>query len=353
MNQTQLLRIQRVRHRSAKATVFSALVIDEDGRLVAGAPRCAVTLPTRLAVADVEQGQWWRLTGKPVLTEYMVDGYRVVENRIAAVDAELLRPSGEHIVQLLSTSPAFPGMGEVKARRLWEQLGESLYDSLNLSDAEALATVVGAELAQVLLAGWRQYGDAQALRWFQRVGLNLRLSRKLLDVYGAEALSAIEADPYRLLAFGMNWAAADTLARQHFGLAPDDERRLAAAVEAVMYQAFEAGHTYCNRRELEVSLARLIGRRETSVAIERAQAQHCVHVSGDRFQALGPHLMERSVAEALRGRIGGDAPLADPNEIDAFLAGFERQEAASLGVAKFALNTAQREAVFATARRIG
>lgn len=218
MTEAILLRVQRVRSRSDKATRFSGLAIDDAGLLVAGAPRYAVMLLSRRAVAEVEQGQWWRLTGKAVPMEYEVDGYRVVEHRITATDAELVRPSGEHIVQLLASSPAFPGIGEVKARRLWERLGESLYDSLDQADADTLADVVGAELTQGLLAGWRQYGDAAALRWFQRVGLSLRLSRKLLDVYGSEALAAVEADPYRLLAFGMSWPAADTLAREHFGL---------------------------------------------------------------------------------------------------------------------------------------
>ena len=70
-----------------------------------------------------------------------MDGYRVVEHRITATDAELLRPSGEHIVQLLATSPAFAGIGEVKARRLWERLGESLYDCLDQADEDTLAQI--------------------------------------------------------------------------------------------------------------------------------------------------------------------------------------------------------------------
>ena len=182
MSNAILLRVLRVRSRSAKATRFSGLAIDDTGLLVAGAPRYAVMLPSQRAVAEVEPGQWWRLSGKAVPTEYEVDGYRVVEHRITATDAELLRPSGEHIVQLLATSPAFAGIGEVKARRLWERLGESLYDCLDQTDEDTLASVVGAALAQGLLAGWRQYGNAAALRWFQRVGLSLRLSRKLLDI---------------------------------------------------------------------------------------------------------------------------------------------------------------------------
>lgn len=350
MSESLVLRVQRVRHRSAKATVFSGLAIDEAGWLVASAPRYAVTLPSRQAVAGVEQGQWWRLAGKPVPTEYEVDGFRVVEHRLIATDAELLRPSGEHIVQLLATSPAFPGIGEVKARRLWERLGESLYESLDEADADTLTGVVGAELAQVLLAGWCQYGDAAALRWFQRVGLSLRLSRKLLDVYGGEALVAVETDPYRLLAFGMSWTAADTLARQHFGLPADDERRLAAAVEAVMYQAFDAGHTCCARQAVEAALARLVGKAQVASALDLAQACHCVHISGNRFYALGPRLLEQSVADALRARLGREAALADPLDVEAFLARFELDEAAALGIPAFALNAAQREAVSAVAR---
>lgn len=350
MNASILLRVQRVRHRSARAAVFSGLAIDEEGRLVADAPRYAATLPLRLAVAQVEQGQWWRLTGKAVLTQYEVDGFHVVEHRITATDAELLRPSGEHIVQLLSTSPAFPGIGEVKARRLWEQLGDSLYDSLDQADADTLAGVVGAELAQVLLAGWRQYGDAAALRWFQRVGLSLRLSRKLLAVYEGEALAAIEADPYRLLAFGMTWTAADTLARQHFGLAADDERRLAAAVEAVMYQAFDAGHTCCTRQAGVSALARLVGKAQVASALDLALAHQCVQVRGDRFHGLGPLLIEQSVADALRARLGPEDALADPLDVQGFLARFELDEAVSLGIAAFALNAAQREAVCTVAR---
>jgi exodeoxyribonuclease V alpha subunit len=350
MNDSILLRVQRVRHRSTRAVVFSGVAIEADGRLVAHAPRYAATLPQRLAVAEVEPGQWWRVEGPAVAVDYEVDGFRVAEHRITVSDAELLRPSGEHIVQLLSTNPAFPGIGEVKARRLWEQLGEALYDSLDASDLDTLAGVVGAELAQVLLEGWRQYGDATALRWFQKVGLNLRLSRKLLDVYGGDALAAIEADPYRLLAFGMAWSAADTLARQHFGLAPDDERRLAAAVEAVMYQALDAGHTCTTRKAAESALVRLIGPKHVATAMVQAQARHCIQVSGERIYALGPRLIEQGVADPLTTRLGTTIPLAPAADVDAFLLRFEHEEAVALGQSTFALNEAQREAVQAVAR---
>ena len=234
MTDSVLIRVQQIRRRSAKATLFSGVAINDDGYLASsGALHYGVTLLSSLAVADVEKGQWWFLTGKSVRTTFITEGYPVTEYRLVPSRAELRRPSGEHIVQLLSTSPAFPGVGEVKARRLWERLGETLYECLDRMDAKPLSEVVGTELAEVLLNGWQQYGNADALRWFQRVGLDLRLSRRVLEVYGADALDTIQADPYRLLAFGMSWAAADSLAQKHFGILPQDERRLAASPEGV------------------------------------------------------------------------------------------------------------------------
>ncbi|MBF0503071.1 MAG: AAA family ATPase [Candidatus Riflebacteria bacterium] len=307
-------------------------------------------MQTRIAAGGVQQGQWWCIVGKSVPVEYEVDGYIVREHRIFAIDAELLRPSGEHIVQLLSTNPAFPGIGEVKARRLWEQLGESLYCSLDQSDIDTLGGVVGEDLARALITGWSQFGNADTLRWFQRIGLNLRMSRKLLDVYGSEAFNTIQSDPYRMLAFGMSWSAADTLAIQHFGLLDDDERRLIAAVESVMYEAFDAGHTCCERQTVEVALQRLVGKALTVKAISLAQDHGCVHIFGDRFQALGPMLIEQSVTNSIQTRIGREEQILDEQAVNAFLARFEHKEAASLGLTSFALNEAQREAVFAVNR---
>ena len=348
--ETLVLRVQRVRTRLTRATVISGLAI-KDGCVIADAPRYAVTLPDKLLTAQVERGQWWCVTGCPKPVQYEVDGYRMVEHRFVASAADLLRPSGEHIVQLLSTSPAFPGIGEVKARRLWEDLGEELYDSLDNADHETLSTLVGYELADVLINGWREYENADVLRWFQRVGLDLRLSRKLLAAYGGKVLEALEIDPYRLLSFGMAWEAVENLAQRHFGLNLDDERRLSAAVEAVLYQAFDAGDTCSEQVQVKAALVKLIGSSQVDAALSFAESNHLVSLSGSRLQALGPHVMERSVAAALRQRMCA-TPLASRDEVESLIEEFEREQAESQHEhTKFALNEAQRGAVHAAAQR--
>ena len=202
----------------------------------------------------------------------------------------------------------------------------------------------------MLISGWQQYGAADALQWFQQVGLDLRLSRKVLAVYGRRAHVMIKEDPYRLLAFGMSWSAADTLAQQHFELTPDDPRRLSAAVEAVLYKAFDGGDTFCERSEVEASLRRLIAPSHVPQALRLAESSGVVGIRGGRFHAHGPYLIEQNVAEALNQRLGATLPLAEREDVDALLASFEKEEAAAIGCVDFALNAAQREAVLAAAR---
>ncbi|WP_354687535.1 AAA family ATPase [Cupriavidus necator] len=344
------LRVQRVRHRCQGSATATALAIDANGQAIPDAPRYAVIFPARRTPAEVQQGQWWRVVGDAKPVQYVVDGFQVLEHRLVAQAAELLRPSGEHIVQLLATSPAFPGIGEVKARRLWEALGERLYQCLEQADQASVAAIVGTELAGVLLAGWQAYGNADALRWFQRAGLELRLSHKVLEVYGAEAHAAIAADPYRLLAFGMSWPAADQLAREHFGLGLNDPRRLTAAVESVLYGTFDDGNTCCKRADVVRALGRLVGTTVVAAALDLAIESRVVLIREGRLHAQGPYLIERGVATALNRRLDVEMPLALPCEVAQMLERFEQEDAAFTGRADFALNAAQRAAVHAAAR---
>ena len=221
---------------------------------------------------------------------------------------------------------------------------------LDNGDRAALAEVVGEPLAEGLLLGWSQYGNADALRWFQTAGIDLQLSRKILDVYGKDALPAIQSDPYRLLAFGVTWPALDFLAQTHFGLPADDARRLTAALEHVLYNAFDGGDTYCERDALEAALERLIGRPSTESAMELADKGDCVHINGSHIHSLGPYLIEQSVAEGLKQRLNGPVPLDEPSDVTEMLKRFEKNEAISLGIPDFALNTAQRSAVHAAVK---
>jgi exodeoxyribonuclease V alpha subunit len=341
-----LVRAGRVRSRSRGAATFSAMHINEQGEVRADADRLSVCMPDDVAVAEVQSGQWWLLRKwRSRNVQFEVDGFFVRETCIVAQEAELVRPSGEHVVQLLHTSDAFPGVGEVKARRLWERFGEDLYCILDDGDTRALSEVVGGELAAIIVAGWKQYGDAKTLRSFQRMGLDLRVSRRLMTVYAARALSFIEEDPYRLLAFGMTWSAVDALARGHFGRAPDHPQRLAAAVEAVVYEHFDLGHTCCSEPALLAEVSKRVGKEYAAQAFSHARAQNLVTGPSDSLAGIGPHLIEKTVSEAVLARTRVTACLKSPQQVNAFIQAFETAEGKASGTEAFSLNVAQRQAV--------
>jgi exodeoxyribonuclease V alpha subunit len=281
----------------------------------------------------------------PELVEFQTaDGWHVQEMRFTATSAVLERTSGSHIVTLLC-SDQFPGIGPVTAQRAWDHLGEVLYEVLDQGDHETLGRVVGTKNAHTLIAGWVYYSSTELLQWMQAIDLDLRVGRKVLKVYGRDALTKLRADPYRLLALGLSWNDVDAIATRHMSVSPRDPRRLAAAVEAEMYSVFDGGDTYASRETLAKGLKRRLNSSDVDIAFEAAIEGGVVLSSGSRLYAPGPYLLERGVYDAIAARLQNSRPLFTSSEVEQQISDFELLEQRRSGVASFRLNTAQRKAV--------
>ena len=311
--------IQKVRSRAKSNSITSAVQVDGFGNAIPTSPRYCIVFPNSIAPIEVDRGQVWSVSGDASEQSYEVSGYRVEEIRILARVARLLRPSGEHIVQLLSTNPGFPGIGEVTARRLWKAMGSDLYKKLDEGDEAAFASLVGEDRAAILVSGWAPFRNADLFQWLERVGLDLALSRKLLDVYGADTRDSIEADPYRLIAFGMSFDAADQLAKTYCAVRADDPRRLIAAIEHLLYQALDRGDTVCNHGELACAFSRLLPTAGFRSAMEVAANSSAVVISDDVVQATGPHIIESALAAQIAERVKESKPIARPEVVRARL----------------------------------
>lgn len=339
-----LMRVTRVRQAHPQFTVVSALVVQEDGCPVPRAPNYSVVIPAHVTVVAVCQGQRWRITGNPERVDFETrDGWQVQEMRFTARSATLERTSGAHIVALLC-GEQFPGVGPVTAQRAWDILGESLYDVLDSADHDKLGKAVGRKCAETLIAGWTCYSSTELLRWMHAIDLDVRVGRKVLRVYGREAFSKMQADPYRLLALGLSWRATDAIATTYMGIAADDSRRLAAAVEAELYSIFDAGDTFALRAALTRSLARTVTQTLADTAVDVAIANGVVLANGSRVYAPGPYLLERTVCEAIAARTGASKPMFDALALESHIDAFESLERQRSGNPLFALNAAQRQA---------
>ena len=311
--------------------IFTGIEVDDKGWRVDAKTHYVIKASSQLLQAPVECGQLWRIAGPSEPNTIIVNGYRLTESTITAHAMEMLRPSGEHIITLLGQGEDFEGIGEVKARRLWEHFGDALYAVLDQSDVDRLEEVLPRTMAQRLADAWLQWGNTFTLQWLQSKGFVVSLGRKVLNFYGKDAANRIEDDPYRLLSFAANWATVDTLAQNTFCLAPADPRRLAGAVEEALYAAFDSGHTCIPESEL---LRRLRALLESNDLAKSAvlQAESLVRFirQGDRLHAPGPYVMERGVAQAIASRITKALSLLDDASLAAHIADYQAQGSITL-----------------------
>jgi exodeoxyribonuclease V alpha subunit len=353
----QTLRVTSIRSQSPKGfggCIFTGKPIDDHGN-VQDAAAYYVVKATGLVLGNavVQPGQWWKVSGEACERQLDVNGYQVSEWQIDATRTLLLRPSGEHIVSFMADNPAFEGIGQVKARKLWDTLGTALYEALDAADADALATVLTPESAMQVVSAWAQYGDSRTLQWLQAEGIDLDIGRKVLQFFGRETPEKLQEDPYRLLSFCASWRQVDALAQSHFGVGPDDPRRLQGAIEEACYRVFAAGHTMVLSAKLMDYLQAVLGpqtktfkwRSLVPTALTQGLTNGSFVVGHYGVQPLGALVMERQVAKAVTDRlVATGTALMPPAEVDAVLHAYEAKEGIEL-------NTEQRQAVHLAAQK--
>ena len=300
----------------------------------AGLTRRAV-VPGNILSRPPEAGERWRFTGEVRVHPEHGEALRC---RVALP----LLPEGDGIVRLLAESRRFTGIGWRTAERLWNGLGEGLYDALRGRDHERLASVAGIERAGVLIAGFGVLSEeVEVLQRLDRHGVDGRTTVTAVSIWGSAAVARIEADPYAL-ALLEPWATVDRRALR-MGVHPSDERRLSAAVEEACAARWRGHHTATDRAVLVQTVDETLGGHadvQAALAVERAiSAKRLLAApAGDLWQSRAAHLMEREVERQFRERLSREAgPLPPTAVADAI----RRTEAAG----GHSLSPQQREAV--------
>ena len=98
----------------------------------------------------------------------------------------------------------------------------------------------------------------ELVEWLAKLGFKDRLSERIINKYGADTMKVVKENPYQLvldidrIGFGRADFAAGVL-----GIAPDDPRRIAAALLEVLNQeTMNQGATYVSQKTL---IARAMG----------------------------------------------------------------------------------------------
>lgn len=325
---TITLRVTGVRSQNPRGiggAIFTGVPVSATGEVVDAGAYVVVKASGAVLGCTVERGQWWAVSG-PVLERHtVVGGVCLVEKQVNAESATLARPSGEQIITFVAGNAAFEGFGTVKTRRLWDKFGARLYDLLDAGDVQTLASAIAIDAAKRLVSAWTLHGQSRTLQWLQAQGFDIKLGRKVLAFFGAEAQARIEEDPYRLLSFMGVWADVDRLARETFGVAANDPRRLQGAIEEACHRIFSKGHTAMFTSDLMDQVRPLLGRPPAGVrwrdvlsaAVTAGRDNGNFVQTPQGLQPLGAFVMERQVAAAIQTRLDvAKPPLLSSGEID-------------------------------------
>lgn len=342
------LRVTTIRSQNPRGfggCIFAGRMIDVHGNVVDANSYFVVKASgILLAGTEVQVGQWWKVRGARNRFDREVNGFQMTEWQVEAESLAMLQPSGEHIVSFISHSEDFSGIGQVKARRLWEHFHEELYAVLDRGDITALATVLSEEHAGVAVKAWRRLGDTRTLQWLQKHGFDVNVGRKVTAFFGTQTKAMLEEDPYRLLSFYASWKQVDAFAQQHFDVAESDPRRLQGAVEEALYRVFEDGHT---RIPIPALASRLVGvldgpcRELAHEALTNGLSNGSFIIGANgNVHPFGAWVMEATVARAMLARLseGTNLPLLHPGHVDAVIATYEAGEGITL-------NDEQRSAI--------
>lgn len=209
----------------------------------------------------------------------------------------LERPAGELVIHVLSGHPSLRGLGvgRVMATQLYRKHGPRLADILRSADVAALDDLdesVAAELCE----RWNLLDlEPDVVRWMDEHGLDARSANKIISLYGAQSVVAMETNPYVLLPF-MDFAQVDRIATAYVGVQPGDPRRQIAAVETILYREIDAGHTAMARTTLEKEVGHLLPVGVSSVgAVDMAISSGVTLAHGPWVQAYAPAFMEREI----------------------------------------------------------
>lgn len=307
--------VYSVRYKSENGAVFRALVLDDGGnetdKLI------NVVLSGKLA------GEGFRLYEGQCL-KVLAKGYTVhvnkktgeVEDQLKAVNFIEMQPKGRNFISYIAFNDAFPNVGLKTATAIYKEYGVEIYKILDERNIEAVQQVEGVtELkALTLVEGWHEDNKGKVIGWTEMYGLPKWLGLKLIKAYSNSTLHKIEADPYRLLAFMVDWKKVDYIALNHFGIKDDDPRRLHGAVAEALFETYAVdGNTAMHSESLLEAIEKLLGNGMAKKALNHVYSDGgFVRVDSDLYQSRGAYFQESYIAQVILDRCSGQQRLLEP-----------------------------------------
>ncbi len=280
--------------------------------------------PRVAAVGPMEQprvGQRVRLFGR-------WSAHRVHGRQFEFTGYENVMPADGEGVERYLASGSFEGVGAVLAQRIVEKLGPQALELIRanprlLDGVRGVRPRIRDALAKALETEFHAH---RVLAFLRGVGLGPRQASAILRRFGADTEAVVRSDPYRAArtVSGIGFGIADRIALE-LGVAPDGPVRVRAALEHMLGEAANDGHSFQSEESLFAAtrerLDLALGREKLAAALAELEAGGLAVIEdglGARSVYL-PHLaaseqgLAQSVARLLHA--GKPPPIANAEQL--------------------------------------
>ncbi|NKB68792.1 MAG: ATP-dependent RecD-like DNA helicase [Candidatus Latescibacteria bacterium] len=206
-------------------------------------------------LADLKEGESLELQG--AWMEHPQYG-----RQLKIEDYRQVYPSTLEGIQKYLGSGLIKGVGPMSARRIVEHFGEETLEVID-SNPQRLEEVpkLGRNRVDLIARAWEEQRRIKDVMIFlQSHGVSTGFAVKIFKEYGQEAITRVQANPYRLERdiHGIGFTTADLIA-QKLGFAHDSLERIQAGIRYLLDQCADDGHVYLPVVELMERAKELLG----------------------------------------------------------------------------------------------
>ena len=323
---TEYFRVTSIRFHSNKHVIFMGIPLKKNsykmhsGKYTVSVKACPDSLPVDPAI-----GQHWEVKGVKTFSEYVNNGYVMTQHVFdSPIEAKCSLPeTGEQLIRFIANEKDFIGIGESKARRLWNALGSDFHHLAKKDTTESrsrLSGLLSEESINALYKGYAKYANLSACNWMSNHHIPSSIQQRLLKHHNEKSITAIKENPYLLIGFGVSFEDADKLAVTILDRDEDEPKRLSAALEIAIRKQIELGHTYTTQNELKPKLAALLKNQELCAKAFKAghhKAQYVLNHQLGTYHPTAQLLMENVVAKRLN-KLARQNNLYDENANSAY-----------------------------------
>jgi exodeoxyribonuclease V alpha subunit len=298
--------------------VFKGLVVGERKKITFRTKRQAIVRTPRV-------GEFWEVHGRWE-TYKSKNKFKKKEDKtqqqILVSKARLINlPVADYVGKLLQKHPRFRGFyfGDKKIKLLLREIGaEALVALLNDKNHIPIADVLHEDIAKKIIHAWGFLKDEiNTIQFLEEHDFGPALSRKVISLAKANTVERLKNNPYSLVCFNSItrnlWTALDSCAEK-LDIPKDDLRRLQGAVETILYQQLQNGHTAYPLLDVMFLAKEKLG--DDSLikpAINAALANKAICVYEDKstavkyLQLIGPAYIEINLAKNISSLLDGNA----------------------------------------------